>query len=65
MAPDNQVELDAVKADRGEYLGYVRATGRRRADVKLDDPVESLSVPPTYVWQPLLRCGQTKRCLSL
>ena len=55
VAPDNLVELDAVKADRGDYLGYVRAIGRRRADVKLDDPITSMSVPPQYVSQPLLR----------
>lgn len=58
VAPDNHVELDAVKADRGDYLGYVRVTGRRNADVKLDDPIESISVPPKYVSQMLLRGGQ-------
>ncbi len=42
MAPGNLVEMDAVKADRGNYLGYVRAIGRRRPDVKLDDPMTSM-----------------------
>ena len=58
VAPDNHVELDAVKADQGDYLGYVRVTGRRRADVELLDPIESMSVPPNYISQPLLRRGQ-------
>jgi len=58
VAPDNHFELDAVKADQGDYLGYVRVTGRRRAGVELLDPIESMSVPPNYVSQPLLRRGQ-------
>jgi hypothetical protein len=58
VAPDNLVEIDAVKADRGDYLGYVRAIGRRRPDVKLNDPITSMSVPPNYVSQPLLRRNQ-------
>jgi cyclopropane fatty-acyl-phospholipid synthase-like methyltransferase len=56
VAPENLVEIDAVKADRGNYLGYVRAMGRRRLDVKLDDPVTS--IPPKYISQPLLRGTQ-------
>ena len=58
VAPDNHVELDAVKADEGDYLGYVRVIGRRCAGLKLDDPIESISVPPKYVSQPLLRRGR-------
>ena len=58
VAPDNHVELDAVKADRGDSLGYVRVAGRRRAGVKLDDPTDSISVPPQYVSQVLLRGEQ-------
>ena len=44
VAPDNQLEIRALEADRGEYLGYVRMIGRRPADVLLEDPV--VSVPP-------------------
>jgi len=58
VAPDNHVELDAIKADQGDYLGYVRVTGRRRAEVELLDPIESMSAPPNYVSQPLPRRGQ-------
>src|SRR5437899_9061175 len=32
VAPDNSVEIAALEADRGRFLGYVRAVGRRRAD---------------------------------
>jgi SAM-dependent methyltransferase len=51
--PDNRTEIDALAADRGKYLGYVRVVGRRRAGVKLDEPI--LSVPAEYSKKPLLR----------
>jgi ubiquinone/menaquinone biosynthesis C-methylase UbiE len=53
VAPDNAIELRAVEADRGEYLGYVRVVGRRRADARLDEPVESVATE--YTRRPLLR----------
>jgi hypothetical protein len=28
IAPENAVEIEALEADRGEWLGYVRAVGR-------------------------------------
>jgi hypothetical protein len=28
--PDNAAEIQTLEADRGEYLGYVRAVGRVR-----------------------------------
>jgi SAM-dependent methyltransferase len=52
IAPDNRVEIDALEADRGEYLGYVRMVGRRRAGVKLDEPIAA--VPAQYTRKPLL-----------
>jgi ubiquinone/menaquinone biosynthesis C-methylase UbiE len=51
--PDNRAEIDALEADRGRYLGYVRAVGRRRPDAKIDDPISS--VPTEYSKHPLLR----------
>jgi cyclopropane fatty-acyl-phospholipid synthase-like methyltransferase len=54
VTPDNLVEIDAVKADRGDSLAYVRAIGRRRPDVKLDEPITSIPLP-RYVSHPLLR----------
>jgi SAM-dependent methyltransferase len=53
IAPDNQVEIDALTADRGRHLGYVRAVARRRPDAALDEPISS--VPVTYVKRPLYR----------
>ncbi len=57
VAPDNRIELDAVEADRGEHLGYVRTVGRRRPGVRLDDPIVSL--PSEYIQKPLLRGGDS------
>ncbi|MFI0445848.1 SAM-dependent methyltransferase [Actinomadura sp. 6N118] len=53
VAPDNQMEIDALTADQGRYLGYVRAIARRRPDAIPDEPVTS--VPVTYAKQPLYR----------
>jgi SAM-dependent methyltransferase len=53
VAPDNAAEIQAVDADRGSYLGYVRVVGRRRMVVALDEPIAS--VPTEYVRQPLMR----------
>jgi len=53
VVPENRVEIEAVEADRGSYLGYVRLVGRRRGDVKLDEPIGSL--PVQYTKKPLLR----------
>jgi ubiquinone/menaquinone biosynthesis C-methylase UbiE len=52
-SPDNHVEIQALAADRGRYLGYVRIVGRRRPDAILDDPITS--IPVTYTMAPLLR----------
>ena len=51
--PDNTVEIKALEADRGGFLGYVRLVGRRQAGVKLSEPIVSL--PEQYTKQPLLR----------
>ncbi len=53
VAPDNTVEIDALEADRGDYLGYVRVVGRRRGAAILADPIVSL--PAQYTKKPLLR----------
>ena len=53
IAPENEVEIRALEADRGSYLGYVRAMGHRMDHVKLDDPV--VSVATQYIKTPLLR----------
>jgi hypothetical protein len=53
VSPDNEVEIKAVEADRGSYLGYVRMIGRRPDESKLEDPIVSL--PTQYTKKPLLR----------
>jgi cyclopropane fatty-acyl-phospholipid synthase-like methyltransferase len=53
VSPDNVVEIRALEADAGRWLGYVRAVARRRADTKLDEPI--VSVPTEYTQHPLLR----------
>jgi SAM-dependent methyltransferase len=55
-APDNLAEIQALEADRGSYLGYVRLVGRRRADVRLDEPI--VSIPSEYRQKPLLRISE-------
>ena len=53
IAPDNTPEIQALEADRGSYLGYVRLVGRRRADARLDEPI--VSVPREYTKKPWRR----------
>jgi cyclopropane fatty-acyl-phospholipid synthase-like methyltransferase len=53
IAPDNAVEIAALEADRGEWLGYARAVGRRVPGAPLTTHVES--VPTEYKRAPLLR----------
>lgn len=53
VAPENDVEIRAVESDRGGYLGYVRVVGRRRAEARLDEPIQS--IPCRYSKKPLLR----------
>jgi hypothetical protein len=55
VCPDNHTELQAVEADAGRYLGYVRVVGRRRSGVTLDEPI--VSIPSHYAKTPLLRSG--------
>lgn len=59
IAPENTTELQALEADRGSHLGYVRVVARRRADVKLEEPV--VSIPPHYSRAPLLRDAKDGR----
>ncbi len=56
IAPDNHVEIKALEADQGRYLGYVRVVGRRQGDVVLGDQIASL--PTEYTKKPLLRSDQ-------
>lgn len=53
VAPDNALEITALEADRGSYLGYVRVVGRRDVHATLADQI--VSVPTEYSKKPLLR----------
>lgn len=53
VAPENEKEIRAVASDAGRNFGYVRAVGRRRAEVQLFDPL--MSIPAEYSPKPLLR----------
>ena len=53
VSPDNTVEIQAIEADQGNYLGYVRLVGRRRFDARLEEPI--VSFPSVYTKAPLLR----------
>jgi cyclopropane fatty-acyl-phospholipid synthase-like methyltransferase len=52
IAPDNATEIGALEADRGDYMGYIRVIGRRRAEAPLYDP--AVQIPPQYEKKPLL-----------
>jgi hypothetical protein len=47
------LEIQALEADRGSHLNYVRVVGRRQEQAKLLDVVVSL--PGEYTKKPLLR----------
>ena len=53
IAPDNEAEINALEADAGQYLGYVRLVGHRRAEAELGEVMTS--VPTQYAMKPLLR----------
>jgi hypothetical protein len=53
VSPNNHVEMRAVEADGGHFLGYVRVVGRRQADARLEEPIGS--IPTQYTMRPLLR----------
>jgi SAM-dependent methyltransferase len=56
--PENEPEIKAVEADRGQYLGYVRIVGRRKVETRLEEycwPDTMKSLPVDYEPRPLLR----------
>jgi SAM-dependent methyltransferase len=59
VAPDNHSEIEALEADKGQYLGYVRLVGRRQEGVKLADHIETVATQ--YTKMPLLRSRGTPR----
>jgi SAM-dependent methyltransferase len=59
ICPENRMEIDALEADAGRYLGYVRVVGRRQPEVTLEEPI--VSVPSQYAKSPLLRADSPTR----
>ena len=59
VSPDNHVEIAALSVDAGEFLGYVRAVARRRADIIVEEPITS--IPVTYAAAPVLRAAGQAR----
>src|SRR4051794_19587398 len=59
VAPDNAVEIAAVEADAGEYLGYMRMVARRRPDATLQEycwpDTLRAAIPVQYTRKPLMR----------
>jgi SAM-dependent methyltransferase len=53
IAPENVTEIQALEADAGRCLGYVRMVGRRLVDAPIMEPI--MSVPTQYVKKPVLR----------
>ena len=53
IAPDNELEIKALEADGGDYLGYIRLVGRRRGETELAEHI--VTVPTQYTKKPLLR----------
>jgi ubiquinone/menaquinone biosynthesis C-methylase UbiE len=59
--PRGRSEIEALQADQGEYLAYVRMVGRRRVEAKLEEycwPDVTRSFPAEYAKKPLLRGAQ-------
>jgi hypothetical protein len=46
-------EIQALEADHGSYLGYVRIVGRHRPESQPEEPIVSVSTQ--YTKKPLLR----------
>lgn len=53
IAPENEAEIQALEADRGDYLGYYRLIGRLRGETTL--AAHTQSVQTVYTKAPLLR----------
>jgi cyclopropane fatty-acyl-phospholipid synthase-like methyltransferase len=56
IAAENETEIQALEADRGRHLGYVRLVGRRLAGAPLEEPI--VRVPTQYTKTPLLRSAE-------
>ncbi len=55
IAPDNQLEINAIRQDAGQFLTYNRIVSHRRIGVELADPITS--IPSSYTKVPMLNEG--------
>ncbi|MBS0262357.1 MAG: class I SAM-dependent methyltransferase [Planctomycetes bacterium] len=53
VCPENRVEIEALQADAGRTLGYVRVVAQRREEVRLDPPITT--IPTEYTATPFWR----------
>lgn len=53
VCPDNATEIEAITADRGQWMGYVRCVARRRPGTTPDEPITT--IPSRYSKSPLRR----------
>lgn len=51
IAPHNTQEIEALEADCGRTLTYVRVIARRNPNVTLEDPITT--IPPSYNFNPV------------
>lgn len=51
ISPENTIEINAITADAGRYMGYVRVVGQRTA-LPLADPIHA--IPMEYAAKPML-----------
>jgi len=58
VAPQNLVEIHAIEADAGNYMGYVRVAAHKRQDAPVEETIHT--IPTTYVPQPLLRSREMR-----
>jgi cyclopropane fatty-acyl-phospholipid synthase-like methyltransferase len=57
ICPDNRTEIDAVAADAGRNLGYVRVVAQRDSKVSLEEAIPS--IPYQYESKPMLKEDRT------
>lgn len=50
IAPYNELELETLKRDNGEWLCYAKTVCQRKDDIELDPLVDS--IPPDYQYHP-------------
>ena len=60
LNPNGSVEIDAIAADAGRYLGYIRVVARRQPGAKLEpycwpDPIKTMPFSTEFVAKPVMK----------